>query len=417
MQRYDSLRAAFEIREQLASEKRRLAFFFGAGTSMAVGIPGIESLTSMVVEKLDVPSKACFQSILNDLPKGSNVEQVLDRIRLYRELIGADEAKEAGGIKGASAARKLDLSICQAISNCVRKDPPKSSKPHLTFSQWLRALHGSRDFPVEIFTTNYDLLFEQALERSAVPFFDGFIGSVAPFFVPESVEAEEGKPDESIYPPRSWTRLWKLHGSINWHLQGDTDPRKNRIVRYSGAIEQVGEELAIFPSRDKYSQSRKLPFLSFQDRLRKFLSRGECLLIILGYGFSDDHLNEIVFQGLRSNPRSAAMVLVYGEKKDSGLCVPERILSYGQDYRNLAIYGPNKICLGGLVSSWDDQPSKRKETDSSSFWDEKAKSFTLGDFNAFCTFLEAFIGFQSQLKVQPSHSESGQSVETSENPK
>lgn len=30
-----------------------------------------------------------------------------------------------------------------------------------------------REHPVEIFTTNYDLLFEQALERTHVPFFDG----------------------------------------------------------------------------------------------------------------------------------------------------------------------------------------------------------------------------------------------------
>jgi NAD-dependent SIR2 family protein deacetylase len=42
---HDPLRSAQEIRESLASEKRRLTFFLGAGTSMAVGFPGIDSLT------------------------------------------------------------------------------------------------------------------------------------------------------------------------------------------------------------------------------------------------------------------------------------------------------------------------------------------------------------------------------------
>ncbi len=411
MQRYDPLRAAFEIREQLASEKRRLAFFFGAGSSMAVGMPGIEALTTKVMERLSGALKTDFQAILNELPQGSNVEQALDRIRIYRELFGKDEVKEIAGIKGAGAARNLDLSVCQAISSCVRNDPAKELGPHIVFSQWLRALHCSRDFPVEIFTTNYDLLFERALERSGVPYFDGFVGSVAPFFVPECVEAEEGKTDEPIYPPRTWTRLWKLHGSVNWHLHDTAEPGKTRITRYSGAVDKEGEELAIFPSRDKYTQSRKLPFLSLQDRLRKLLSRGECLLIILGYSFSDDHLNDIIFQGLRSNPRSAAIAFAYGEKQGASLCVPERILAHGREFRNLAVYGPDKVCIGGITTPWDDQLSKRKEIDAASFWDEKDKRFTLGDFNSFGRFLETFIGFQPPSKLQSGY------IEPTENPK
>jgi hypothetical protein len=52
MSTHDPLREATEIREQLASDKRRLGFFFGAGTSMAVGLPGIIQLTKNVEEKI-----------------------------------------------------------------------------------------------------------------------------------------------------------------------------------------------------------------------------------------------------------------------------------------------------------------------------------------------------------------------------
>jgi hypothetical protein len=38
--------------------------------------------------------------------------------------------------------------------------------------------------------TNYDLLLEVAFEAVGVPFFDGFVGVVSPFFVPECVDAQ-----------------------------------------------------------------------------------------------------------------------------------------------------------------------------------------------------------------------------------
>lgn len=49
---YDPLQEAQQIREQLASHTRRLAFFLGAGTSMSVGAPGLESLTEYVSKAL-----------------------------------------------------------------------------------------------------------------------------------------------------------------------------------------------------------------------------------------------------------------------------------------------------------------------------------------------------------------------------
>jgi hypothetical protein len=52
MATFDPYLAAVEIRDQLASEKRKLGFFFGAGASMAVGIPGIAALTDEVEKRL-----------------------------------------------------------------------------------------------------------------------------------------------------------------------------------------------------------------------------------------------------------------------------------------------------------------------------------------------------------------------------
>lgn len=414
---HDPLREAFEIREKLASEKRKLAFFFGAGTSMAVGIPGINTLTEKVSEDLEEPFKAQFQNVRKKFSGNANVENVLDRIRSIRELMGDSEEEVYDSIKGATDVKLLDSASCQAISKIVSRKPSKEIKPHLILAQWLRSLHVDRLFPVEIFTTNYDLLFEQAMEHAGVPFFDGFIGAVHPFFTPESVEAEENKISQSAYPPRTWTRLWKIHGSINWLMLQDAG--KKRVTRLSGLEPKKGEELMIFPSREKYIESRKLPFITFQDRLRKFLSTGESLFIIAGYNFSDEHINEIIFQGLRSNPRLSIMALMYGDEKveagKSKLVLSDKIIQYGQEHRNLIIYGPDRACIGGIVASWGEPGRKKKDTEIWPFWDDSSKSFTLGEFSSFTSYLEVFIGFRTSnicpLDTQPPTESKGSSSE------
>lgn len=400
MTKYDPLRAALEIREQLASEKRKLSFFLGAGTSMSVGMPGINELTKQVSDRLKEPQKKQFENVKKQLAETSNVENVLDRIRTIRELIGDSEESEYNGLKGVTVVKQLDSAICKAIYEIVRGDPPKGLKPHLVFSHWLRLLHINRYCPVEIFTTNYDLMLEKAMEQSGVPFFDGFVGSVTPFFAPESVEAEGGRVNQSVYPPCAWTRLWKIHGSINWlicNIDG-----KSRITRLSSPELKGGEELMIFPSREKYTESRKLPFITFQDRFRKFLSGGESLLIIAGYSFSDEHINEIIFQGLHSNPRLAIIALIFGDTNtksgNPSLMLSDRICHYAEENRNLTVFGPDKACIGGITARWESSV-KRKDDEIWPFWDEDSKLFTLGNFNLFASYLESFIGLRTNLSI------------------
>ena len=391
---HEPLRAARELRDQLASDERRLGFFFGAGTSMAVGLPGIAALTKQVEAKLGATQKAQFKQICAELTSTANVETILDRIRLYRELIGQNQNTTFAKIKGAEEARKLDADICQAISQIVSVDAPLGLNPHMVMAQWLRALHSRREWPVEIFTTNYDVYLEQAMELSSVPFFDGFIGSVAPFFATECVEAEGLKNDTHVYPCKAWSRLWKLHGSVNWYVRKGVSPYSDQITRLATLQQTPGQELAIFPSREKYAESRKLPFLALQDRFRRFLSIGDRLLILCGYSFADQHLNEIIFNSLRANPHLAITALMYGEPEtdqvNAPYILPKSIAAYGRDNRNLTILGPDKAAIGGIIAPWNSQG-----VDDQPFWDDLKKSFTLGDFTAFSLYLERFIGFKS----------------------
>ncbi len=390
MVQYDPFSVATEIREQISSDKRRLGFLIGAGTSMAVGLPGIIALTDKVEDMLSEKEKTQYQAIRTSLGSKGNVEEILNRVRLYREVIGDSDDREIDDIKGKTDAMNLDASICRAIYETVKIQPASGTGPHQTLAQWLHVLHGNREWPVELFTLNYDTLLETAMEEIGVPYFDGFIGAVQPFFLPESVESDGYKDDAAVYPPRSWTRLWKLHGSIGWRVKKQAGIATSRITRLAGGELLPGEELMIFPSRDKYADSRKLPFLTLQDRLRRFLMSGEAIVIILGYSFSDEHINEILFQGLRSNPRLAVLAFCFGDFHDT-------LLTYGQTFRNLTIFAANKACIGGLTGEWFLRRSP-EEGEVWPFWDSANRRFTLGDFKCFASFLEAFIGFKMEKR-------------------
>jgi len=247
-----------EFQEQIASEKRRLGFFFGAGSSMAVGIPGIDALTLKVMEQVAPQTKLALERIHTILGSQSNIEDILNRVRTIKDLLNnSNDTLGYDGIESLDLCQKIDREICQKISKIVGIEPPQGLGSHRILAQWLKYSQANRSTPIEVFTTNYDLLIEQAFEELLIPYFDGFVGSVCPFFLPESIE--DFDKGSHISPPCSWIRLWKIHGSINWC----TKKNANGLVNYIQTTNKHtdgDDDLMIFPSKDKYIESRKLPF-------------------------------------------------------------------------------------------------------------------------------------------------------------
>jgi hypothetical protein len=377
---HDPLNIALELREQIASQDRRIVFFMGAGTSMEAGLPGLNQLTKTVVAAVDGPVKKALDIIQGNLGSASNIEDILSHVRILRELLGGT-SKTHDGISGTEA-KELDIAICQAIYKAVSLFDPKKITPHVSLGSWIR--HVRRAHPTEIFTTNYDLVIEMAFEKQEIPYFDGFVGTIEPFLVPECVEADGTKQTGDEYPPRSWARLWKLHGSIGWRVKTDVSGNES-IVRNSSSAPEPGTELVIYPSREKYVASRKLPFLTYMDRLRKSLTTGECLLLIVGYSFRDQHLNEILRQGLRANTRLTVNAFIHG---DPGA----ELVELSMMHRNLSLYARKSACLQGNYGLWLPPSRKKQPGDQWPFWDEKNGHFLLGEFQAFAQYLDLIGG-------------------------
>jgi len=373
-----------ELKTQLAYAKN-IGFFFGAGTSCALNIPNVEQLTNSINVALTGDFKAHFDLIKNDVatsvsPRTPNIEDILNHIRRIRELTGEAAGKSYVGVSG-EAAKKLDKEICTKIYDLIlEKEEVADLETTKKFFAWLSILN--REFSKEVFTTNYDLIIEKSLESSQIPYFDGFVGAYEPFFWQESIDKIVGKDDMT----QNWIRLWKIHGSLSWFWKEDLKTKSPKIVRIGKVekIEDEEDELVIYPSKEKYDSSKKQPFVAYFDRLKNYLLNGELLFIFTGYSFSDQHINEIIFNCLRQNNRLSALVFFFKDEE------VESLHKLTSSYMNLNVFGPKKAIINGNLGEWEfpelaDFKKDKKLFDH--FWSEADSKLTLGDFKALVNFL------------------------------
>lgn len=256
-----------------------------------------------------------------------NVEQLLSHVRFLKQVAGKDKARNVS----AADAEALDGAICDELAKMADQGLPVLDTPYHQLAAWVGAIN--RAFPVEIFTTNYDLLMEEALEANRVPYFDGFVGAKDSFL---DLQAMEGDP-----LPARWARLWKIHGSLSWR----EDARGN--IHRGGDAGGGSDRRLIYPSHLKYDESRRMPYLAMLDRLRAFLRQPASVLIISGYSFSDDHLNEIIVQGLQGNATAATFALMYGSLDNYG-----SLIELAQNRANLSVLGADKAVIGTKLAEW-----------------------------------------------------------------
>lgn len=337
-------RRTIDFLQRLAPNKMRVGFFVGAGCSLSVKgvdgkplIPDIVGLTKLVKDFLDkdVHLKVIAQTAWDRVAARSiptpTVEDVLGHIRTLRSLCGDDEKDEIDGFS-ADNLDNLDRAICEQIRAIVSKPLPTSDTPYHVLASWIQAI--PRDRPVEIFTTNYDLSLEQAMEEQLVPYFDGFVGSDSAFLDLDSMAEDD-------LPPR-WARLWKIHGSINWWM---TAKQKIRRSRDKGE----GEQLLIYPSHLKYDQSRQMPYYAMLDRLRVFLRSDQCVLLTCGYSFGDEHINAMIAQGLTGNPNAACLAMIFNDREN----VPKGV-ELAKRHANLTLLAADGGIVGTINRAWSD---------------------------------------------------------------
>lgn len=408
MDTHDPQKVVEDLRNHLAVHNRPLAFFFGAGTSSAINIapeakpgekrgyvplvPAIEALTEQcktTVCGLRKSFEKAWQLIESHCMEDNqviNIENILSKVRSKIDALSSKE--ELVGLSKDDLLI-LEKSIRKTIATAaspIEENIPEEL-PHHYFGSWVK--EATRFAPIEIFTTNYDVLIERALELANIPIFDGFVGAHNPFFLPDSLDREE------LLPPVNWVRLWKIHGSINW--QKDESFRPVRIIRAQPTL--TGE--MILPSHRKYDESRKQPYTALLDRLGRVLNREHSLLITCGFSFSDEHINSLLFSVLDNRPTATVISLQHGE-----LSQDTPLAEWALARTNLEVIGPNAAVISGRWGTW--RLLNAVDNSTSAFMDLAFDSnaceeieggeiasdvdirfgkMRLGDFNWFCQFL------------------------------
>jgi hypothetical protein len=425
---HDAFQQVRNLRQVLEEGKQRIGCFLGAGCPLGIYdeaeeksvvlIPAVAQLTEHVAVGLESRDKELNKTagatselkkawdllcVECKLPGGvaPTVEDVLTEIRALANRRGS--AQVLGFAK--EFLNNLDAEICALIVREMNKTLPKYRNSYNRFASWIGGLQGL--FPVEIFTPNYDLLFEQAFEEHPLPHFDGFVGSREPWFDVSSIEHD-------TIPPR-WTRLWKLHGSINWEkIEEKTDHASiTRVVRVARGA-SAGRAM-IYPSHLKYDQSRRMPYLAMLDRLRAFFrrdvlkKRGEIdtheedapRLVVCGYSFLDEHLNEVLLDGLRGNRNAQCFALMC-----ENLANHPRVVEYARKQGNLTVLARDGAVIGTRVGRYrlgncegdEHKPWLYEEelATSDPTKPERQLRSNLGDFHYFGLFLEQLCGRSSQ---------------------
>jgi hypothetical protein len=381
MKNHDPREQVRGIHQILTSDKKRIGFLFGAGTSFATGlkgicVPAIAKMTSDIVQHVTAQS-AVLASAIGDIKAelcgakiAFNIESLLSSIESKRAVIGAGTLNGLDS-KGFSELAKLvkeQVVKLVSIHDQLSDTADRKKLSHFQFSNWIQKAR--RRFPAEIFTTNYDYLFEMALEGSGIPYFDGFSGGFEPFFCPEAVE------DVDAYS--HLVKLWKIHGSLGWSFR-ESD---QAVIRQHTQDTDTANTL-IYPSHLKYNSSKKQPYVGLIDRLCTFLQQDDAVLITCGYSFGDSHINERIVASLRRGANSNVVALYYDEVKDEdGNCSYAladaanvvRAMATQETGGKMSVYGRHHAVIGGKFGTWRlrDEPKKNEATRIDLYFDEDA---------------------------------------------
>jgi hypothetical protein len=158
------------------------------------------------------------------------------------------------------------------------------------------ARRSNRKIRTKIFTTNYDLCFEYAARYGRYVAIDGFSHTSPQVFdsiyFTYDIVKREANPDSHDFISNVF-HLYKLHGSIDWEKNKTT----NEIQRVAGTKNPV----LVYPRNTKYELAFEQPYIEMMSAFQTAIRQPETALLVIGFGFNDNHLAEPILSAIRSN--------------------------------------------------------------------------------------------------------------------
>lgn len=303
-----------------ALQMQNLVLLAGSGCSLSAKGPSMRDLWKATVDGPgSCSARAIAEMVHHDVDNDRNIEAFLSRMEAYLQMQEDDSVRNY-------------LNVCKAtiLDECTTFLHGDNLYAHQTFLHRL-SRRRVREQRLKVFTTNYDLCFERAAGQIGNVVLDGF-SFTAPrqydssFFNYDIVRRPRGENDTATYLEGVFL-LYKLHGSVNWSRE-----LNGAIVEHERPT--PNDACLIYPAQGKYQQSFTQPYLESLAQYLSSLREPNTCLLVVGFGFNDDHLSEPLLTAVRSNPYMRLIIVdpFAKEKTDNGG-------GYWEQFKDLASRG------------------------------------------------------------------------------
>jgi len=296
-----------ELKEHTRNRREEWSIFLGAGATAALGYPTMVALVNELKSSLDLskPEDDLISKVISALAEACartgrslNIEEVL---RDLYQLVDMLEGKPTltitygGGLLVDSRVANTAIQKIKDLCKTRYEQPPAGTALVDFLAYWMSAYR-----VLQIFTTNWDMAVEfacdeiQASGKYDVRLCDGFKGYQALVF--NAGLYSEKLPDEHLEDIRL-VNLYKLHGSVEWHLRSTPGPGRNIRCSTPG----VDDGVMIFPTPRKHGEILGPPYLELHRLLADSLERTSRYVLAVGTSFPDEHINTVIASALRQS--------------------------------------------------------------------------------------------------------------------
>lgn len=284
---------------QQALQLPNLAFFAGSGTSLgkpkgpkmwdlwtkSMFVNGIDNELDENKNQLTVEAKKICKKIRYNELEEPNIEHFLSACDAYQVVFDDKE---------------VNAFISQVKSNVLSQCSDFLERPDSDISAYTELLRKLarrriRDPRLKVFTTNYDMCFENASAELGMMIVDGFSYTRKRRFDGQyfNYDVVDRNRDEQNFI-QGVIQLFKLHGSVSW-------VRKDNNI-FESLKPSPETACLVYPAKGKYQQSFIQPHLELLSRFLEYLRQPNSCLVVSGFGFNDDHLSEPILAAVKSNP-------------------------------------------------------------------------------------------------------------------
>lgn len=293
-------------------KKNQVLILLGAGASVDVGIPHaqrmVEELDGLVCAEKGEGRWRTFKELFNYIKSavhyadgvrglfGPQVQFNIERLVNTLEELNKKETHPLYPFVGAWNPKLVDVA---GPSFDKARDFRAAIVQHLR-ERWLAVddyegragyyrgllrFQREYEFPLRVFSLNYDLCVERVCGNDQVQ--RGFEGRRWDWRLFDDTDEEERKP----------LLLYKLHGSTDWTQDADGN------LTYVDDPARIPADGVAIIFGTTYKLQYVDPFLFFAYELRRWtLDQDARIIVAVGYGFGDDHINGILGQSLRQGP-------------------------------------------------------------------------------------------------------------------